>query len=65
MIIQPMTKQEEIESVGRFASDLVLLFNEIRREMVTRLKSASSPQEALSVINVLDEPYEEQEDGRV
>lgn len=60
MIIQPMTRKEEAELVTPFKNDLVLIFNEIRKEMKEKIKDASSPQEALSAINVLDEPLEEE-----
>lgn len=59
MIVQPMTKREEAELVAPFKNDLVLIFNEIRKEMRERIKDASSPQEALGAINILDEPLEE------
>lgn len=60
MIVQPMTRQEEAELVTPFKNDLVLALNEIRKEMKERIKNASSPQEALNAINVLDEPLEEE-----
>lgn len=60
MIIQPMTRKEEAELVVPFKNDLVLILNEVRKEMKEKIKDASSPQEALSVINVLDEPLEEE-----
>ena len=60
MIIQPMTRTEEAELVAPFKNDLVLVFNEIRKEMKERIKNASSPQEALNAISVLDEPLEEE-----
>lgn len=59
MIIQPITKKEEAELATPFKNDLVLIFNEIRKEMKERIRGASSPQEALNTINVLDEPLEE------
>lgn len=55
-----MTRKEEAELVTPFKNDLVLILNEIRKEMKERIEDASSPQEALSVINVLDEPLEEE-----
>lgn len=60
MKIEPMTRKEEVELVTPFKNDLVLIFNEVRKEMKERIKDASSPQEALNAINVLDEPYEEE-----
>jgi len=60
MKIEPMTRKEEAELVTPFKNDLVLIFNEVRKEMKERIKDASSPQEALNAINVLDEPYEEE-----
>ncbi|MBD5584161.1 MAG: hypothetical protein HDQ88_03695 [Clostridia bacterium] len=63
MIIQPMTSKEEADVVVPFKNDLVLLFNEIRKEMKNRIKEAATPQEALAAISILDEPYEEEDGG--
>ena len=54
-----MTRKEEAELVTPFKNDLVLIFNEIRKEMKERIKNASSPLEASNVISILDEPLEE------
>lgn len=54
-----MTRKEESELVIPFKNDLVLILNEIRKEMKEKIKDASSPQEALNAISVLDEPLEE------
>lgn len=61
MILNPMTAQEESDITIPFKNDLVLLFNEMRKEMKERVKNAATPQEALAAISVLDEPYEEEE----
>lgn len=63
MTIQPMTSKDEADVVVPFKNDLVLLFNEIRKEMKERIKNAATPQEALAAISILDEPYEEGENG--
>lgn len=61
MIIQPMTRQEEAELVAPFKNDLVLLFNELKRELLQGIKNAKTPQEALDVVTILEEPYEEED----
>ena len=60
MIIEPLTRQEEVDLTVGFKNDLVLALNEAKKEMLNRIKDASTPQEALSAINVLDEPLEEE-----
>lgn len=60
MIVQPMTRQEETDLTIPFRNDLVMLLNEARKEIKNRIKEASSPQEALEAVSVLDEPLEEE-----
>lgn len=60
MRIEPLTRKEEAEMVVPIKNDLVLIFNEIRKEMKEHIKEASSPQEALNAISILDEPLEEE-----
>ena len=59
MILQPMTKQEETDLTVPFRNDLVMLLNEVRKEIKNRIENASSSQEALEAVSVLDEPLEE------
>lgn len=61
MTLEPLTRQEEADLTMSFKNDLVLIFNEIKKEMKERVSNASSPQEALGAVDVLDEPYEEEE----
>lgn len=60
MIIQPMTRQEEAELVAPFKNDLVLLLNELKKEVLQGIKNAKTPQEALDVVTILEEPLEEE-----
>lgn len=55
-----MTRQEEAELVAPFKNDLVLLLNELKKEVLQGIKNAKTPQEALDVVTILEEPLEEE-----
>ena len=57
-----MTRNEEIELITPFVNDLNLVFGQLKQEMLKRIKSARSPQEAMSqAMAVLDEPFREED----
>lgn len=59
MKLQPMSRKEEIEMTTEFINDLNLVFGQLKQDIVNRIKSSSSPQEALGAISILDEKFEE------
>lgn len=62
MKIKPMTRNEEIELTTPFVNDLNLVFGQLKQEMLKRIKSARSPQEAMAqAMAVLDEPFREED----
>ena len=62
MKIKPMTRNEEIELTTPFVNDLNLVFGQLKQEMLKRIRSARSPQEAMAqAMAVLDEPFREED----
>lgn len=59
MKLQPMSRKEEVEMTTEFINDLNLVFGQLKQDIINRVKSSSSPQEALGAISILDEKFEE------